>query len=127
MTLGLRIALYRMACLTALIAITYLAVTGDPPAAIEGVNDKSGHLLAFYVLALLTDFSFPYSRYRIHKIVPLVGYGLLLEITQYYLPGRSFSLLDMIADAAGLFLYRLSLPFLRRIPLMRWRWAVIRE
>jgi VanZ family protein len=35
----------------------------------------------------------------------LLGYGLAIEIIQYILPYRSFSLLDLAADAFGLLAY----------------------
>lgn len=117
--------LFRVLLSIALIAVLHLCTTDIQYEGVDGVNDKFGHLITFYVLALLADFSFPASGYRLRKILPLVGYGLLIEIIQYSLPHRSFSLLDLTADTAGLLLYGLSLPLLKHIPLFKWRWAAV--
>jgi len=49
--------------------------------------------------------------------VPLIAYGLFLECAQYYVPGRFFSLWDILADAAGIGLYLLLVPLIT--PLFR--------
>lgn len=105
----------------ALVIITGLAVMPVHPG-LDHVSDKLEHAAAFYVLALLLDFSTPRTAYRLRKALPLMAYGIALEVVQYFLPYREFSLLDMAADAAGLSLYGLSVPWLRRAPLLRRRW-----
>jgi VanZ family protein len=87
------------------------------------INDKVAHFVAFYVCALLLDFSFPDSGFDLKKAVPLILYGLLIEIIQLYLSYRHFSLLDLLADAGGLMVYGLSLPIIKRLPFLKWRWA----
>ena len=86
------------------------------------VNDKLGHALAFYILAVMADFSFPRKGFNLCKIIPLFGYGVLIETIQYFIPFRTFSWLDMVADAAGLLFYGFSLPALKYAPLLRRRW-----
>jgi VanZ family protein len=87
------------------------------------VNDKIGHILAFVILAFLLDFSFPASNFNLSKILPLLAYGMLIEITQYFLPHRMFSLLDMLADGGGLVIYALLIPILRHVPILKLRWS----
>lgn len=113
---------FRLALAAALVVITYLATTQLDYPAIGNINDKVSHILAFYVLALLGDFSFPEHKFDPEKIFLLLAYGLLIEIIQYFLPYRTFSLLDLLADAIGLVLYSLSIPALRGTPLLRRRW-----
>lgn len=103
--------------IVALLLITFLATTPLDYPMREDVNDKVQHLAAFFVLAFLTDFAFPMRPWHWHKAVPLIGYGLGLEIVQYFIPSRFFSLADLGADAIGLFFYTLSLPLLRRLPI----------
>lgn len=86
------------------------------------INDKVGHIVAFLLLAFLADFSFPNEGFGWSKILPLLGYGLLIEIIQYFLPYRLFSLLDLAADATGLVVYAWLLPALRYIPALKSRW-----
>jgi VanZ family protein len=106
----------RVALLVAAMAIGYLATTPLAVPAVEDLNDKLSHILAFFTLALLLDFSFPSSRFGFSKIAALLGYGLLIEVVQYFLPYRTFSLLDWAADGMGVALYGFSLPLLRRGP-----------
>jgi VanZ family protein len=91
-----------------------------------GLNDKATHLAAFFILALLTDFSFPASRFTLLKITGLLLYGGLIETIQYHLPYRTFSLMDLAADGLGIAAYGLSVPLLRRLPILknRWHWTL---
>lgn len=118
------VLVFRTALLTAVATIMYLATTRlDLPVTVD-LNDKMNHILAFYVLALLIDFSFPEGRFDFSKVITLLGYGLLIESVQYLLPYRTFSLFDLSADAIGLLAYKLSLPALKYIPWLRWRWSI---
>ncbi|USF87448.1 VanZ family protein [Candidatus Endoriftia persephone] len=113
LTLGFRAAL-----MLALLAITHLATTSIDYPMVSSVWDKLEHSSAFLCLALLSDFSFPHSRWDRRKWLPLLGYGLLIELIQHFLPDRHFSLLDLGADAIGLLVYPLLLPLLLRLPLL---------
>ncbi|MEC9485943.1 MAG: VanZ family protein [Prosthecochloris sp.] len=68
-------------------------------------GDKLLHVGAFFVLALLADVSFPAARFRYAVIACLVSFGVAIEVQQYMLPWRCFSLLDLAADVAGIGLY----------------------
>lgn len=108
----------------ALILFTYLMLMPVDFAIIEKTNDKIDHILAFYLLALLADFSFADRGFDHYKITPLMAYALLMESIQHYLPHRTFSVFDLVADGAGLLIYRISIPKLRHVPLLRRRWNV---
>lgn len=113
---------FRLALFAAVIAFTHLATTPLNYPAVVNINDKAGHMLTFYVLALLQDFSFPDKRFDFYKALPLLGYGILIEIIQYFLADRTFSLLDLASGVVGLTVYRFSLPGLKYVPLLRRRW-----
>ncbi len=113
---------FRVALVLASLAILYLATTPLHDTVAGDVNDKLSHVLAFFSLALLLDFSFPDSALEWRKILALLAFGLAIEIIQYYLPYRAFSLLDWGADGLGIVLYRIALPVLQRVPLLRRRW-----
>ncbi len=115
------IRLFRLGLVLALLLATWLALTPSAPS-MPGQSDKLGHLLAFLALAFLADFSFPQRGFDAGKFLPLLGYGLVLELLQSTLPHRYASMADLLADAAGLALYALLLPLLRRQPLLRGRW-----
>jgi VanZ family protein len=99
----------------AVVAIFYLATTNGHIPVVEGLSDKTEHILAFYVLGLLVDFSWPMTGFRTPKALSLFGYGLAIEIVQYFLPHRTFSLFDLGADGIGLLLYALSVPLIKNI------------
>jgi VanZ family protein len=114
----------RLGLLAALMAISYLATTGQEFPVVKDISDKASHILAFYVLTLLVDFSFPKKTLGFSKIFALLTYGLLIEIVQSLLPDRTPSLLDLAADGVGIAGYKLSLPLLRHAPLLSRRWRV---
>ena len=115
---------FRLALLAALAVVTLLATTQMNYPVVENMNDKANHILAFYVLGFLADFSFPRKNFGFTKVLPLLGFGLLIEVIQYFLPYRSFSLYDLVADTAGLAVYWASLPALKHLPLLRRRWNI---
>jgi VanZ family protein len=114
----------RLLLIAALVAIFALATTRFSLPVGQDMNDKAGHLLAFFALALLVDFSWPATGFRARKVLSLLGYGLAIEVVQYFLPYRSFSLLDLGADAAGLFLYGMTVPLLKNLFPFKARWEV---
>jgi hypothetical protein len=85
-----RIIVYRIALAAALAGITILATTPLSYPVVSGVNDKFNHVLAFFVLALLADFSFPEKEFAFAMILSLIVYVLSIEIIQYLLPHRKF-------------------------------------
>lgn len=117
-------AWYRLLLVIAMVVISWLATTSRHVPVVEHVNDKINHFTAFFTLALLLDFSFPAAGYGMPKALPLFCYGLLIEVVQYFLPHRTFSLFDLGADAAGLFVYWLMVPVLKHAPVLRERWRI---
>lgn len=85
-------------------------------------GDKALHFLAFATLAGLVDFAFPKIRFGVFKIMVLILYGLAIEIVQSFLPYRTASLFDLMADIVGICAYMISIPLLKRLPLFRYRW-----
>jgi VanZ family protein len=102
----------------ALLVISYLAFTPLHTPVVGDFNDKLTHIVAFVVLAFLVDFSWPQTPWNLFKLVPLFGYGLLIEVVQALMPYRIFSTWDLFADALGLLIYPLLLPLLLRIPVI---------
>ena len=101
-TVGFRIILG-----IALLLTTILAITPQPEAITPVMNDKVAHALAFVILAFLVDASWPALPFDWRKGLPLIGYGILLECLQYFVPSRFFSVADMVADTAGIGIYLL--------------------
>jgi len=85
---------------------------------VEGWNDKGEHILAFAVLAIGYAVFWAPERWRL--IAGLTMYGVLIEIAQSLTPCRQASLLDVLADIAGIVLGLLVVAPLRRL----FRWPV---
>lgn len=89
---------------TAVSAIFYLATTSVDHKVQSTFNDKFNHLIAFGVLSFLCHIAFQ-TQHSIKWAFALFGYGLLIELVQYFLPYREFSLLDLATDLLGIVLY----------------------
>ncbi|MEA3639008.1 MAG: VanZ family protein [Lamprobacter sp.] len=86
------------------LVVAYLAFlpSADP---IGASWDKANHLLAFAVMAWLADLGWPARRQASLRWGLLLGYGLLIETVQHFIPLRHFSLLDWVADGIGILIY----------------------
>jgi len=98
-----------------------LATTQEEFLVIDDTNDKVKHILAFYMLAFLADYSVPKFEFNLSKGLTILGYGLLIEVIQYFLPYREFSLFDLAADGIGIAAYAFSQPALSRLDILRHR------
>lgn len=112
----------RIALVIMLAMILHLATSQQSYPVMADVNDKLNHLLAFGALALLGDFAFPARVFGWKKFLWLLGYGVLIECIQYFLPNREASALDVLADATGLAIYWVFNRYLRFAPLLGRRW-----
>ena len=94
-------------CLVSIALLAFAPLSADPGTG----SDKLNHLLAFGVLAALADGSFPGAGpgQGWGKWASLVGYGLFIEVVQFFLPYRDASGWDLMADGAGIFLYVLGM------------------
>ena len=111
---------FRLAFIASIIGATWLSLTPNPVQV--GPSDKVDHASAYYVLTVFADFAFP-SAGALLKGLSLFGYGVLMEVLQRYVPGRFYELADMAANGAGILLYAVSIPLLKRIPVIRRRWG----
>ena len=68
------------------------------------INDKVAHSVTFLVLAFLYSHTLG-KQYGYQAIFILAAFGFLIEVIQYFLPWRSFSWLDWVADLAGIMAY----------------------
>jgi len=63
--------------------------------------DKLAHCLAYAWLAILPLFAFERMRAAFTGAFLMVPLGIGLEFAQRHVPGRDFSVLDIVADNAG--------------------------
>jgi len=69
------------------------------------VNDKLIHVVVFFGFAVLVDLASSRKPFWLWKGLPLLIYGVGIEVMQYFTPFRSFSIADMVADFVGIFIY----------------------
>ena len=107
----------RLLFFIALFSVTCLAVLPQEQVSLTTGWDKANHALAFLVLLGLLDQAYPQWNLWLQKTLPLIGYGLVIEGLQFFLPDRMFSLLDVAADLVGLGVYLLLRPrLLEKLP-----------
>lgn len=96
--------IFKLALAAALIVISYLVFSQPSyPQTIPNM-DKVGHLLSFFCLSYLTHLAFKPRWYFL--AMTLACYAIFIELVQSYLPYRSASIADLIADMIGvLFFY----------------------
>ncbi|MFH1975369.1 MAG: VanZ family protein [Pseudomonadota bacterium] len=85
-----------------IILVSYLSLTSsiEMPYEFSGA-DKLGHFLAYTWLAALPFLGFARTRAAFTGAFLMVPLGIGLEFAQLHVPGRNFSVADMIADCAG--------------------------
>jgi VanZ family protein len=64
-------------------------------------NDKLLHLICYAVLALPIASAASTWAQNAAGAVVLLAAGLVIEVAQHFVPGRSFCMRDMAANAAG--------------------------
>jgi VanZ family protein len=74
-----------------------------PPKSIEkiGEHDKINHFIAYAVLSLNVGLVVKKLKTYLLCLPLLIGYGILLEYCQGFVPGRQPSLLDALANSIG--------------------------
>jgi VanZ family protein len=100
---------YRLGFVTSILTISFLALI--EPASFSSqslINDKILHFLCFAYLTILCKFARFFDQ-DIWVYVIVLGYGILIEIVQLYIPHRSFEFLDILADLIGIFFASLFL------------------
>ncbi|MCG3169819.1 MAG: hypothetical protein CALGDGBN_01348 [Pseudomonadales bacterium] len=91
----------RVALGIALPLVFVLSLLPDQPGPQFSHGDKLLHALAFCMFALLARGGWP-ERAAARWLWMLLGYGAAIELAQSLLPWRQASLLDWLADAAGI-------------------------
>jgi len=96
---------------TLMVVVLSLLPGNDLPAV--GISDKVEHIIAYAVLALLGGLAFPGATVLL--AVALSALGVVMEICQMIVPGRSAEIGDAVADAIGVGLILVPLAVLRLV------------
>ncbi|MGB7413364.1 MAG: VanZ family protein [Thermosynechococcaceae cyanobacterium] len=99
---------------------THQSLIPKPAEVFQHSPDKFLHVLCWSVLSAALYLAFRYTgRYRT-LLIGLFCYSIILEIAQWWVPGRYLDAGDAIANAAGcLLIYGIT-------KLMEWRWPQLK-
>lgn len=97
--------LYRIGLAVFFLGTIYLMFSQPGQVQLSGLlNDKTAHAITFFILTLLFSRGLP-QYYGPWALVGLAVFGFIIEGIQYFIPWRSFSVADWIADVAGIVMY----------------------
>lgn len=113
------VTLFRIFLTAAVSGILFLATIPLACPIVSDINDKLNHVAAFFVLSFLANFSFPETKNPWFMLFALLGYGVIIELIQFFLPWRMFSLADVAADALGIGFGQIALYFLKKTQMMK--------
>ena len=88
--------------LSMLIGYTVLATAKSDTIVPAGYNDLLLHFVGYLVLFNSGLFAFGRQTSKTGMFILLFAYSLLIELVQFILPYRTFSLMDLLANALGL-------------------------
>lgn len=94
----------RAALAVVLVAITVLSLMPSQAVPAGSGWDKLDHWSAFFTLSLLACHAFPQRPFW-QIALALLGYGIGIEIAQFFTPDRFSEAMDVVADAIGIFIY----------------------
>ena len=95
--------LLRISLVAIIIGIVYLSLT--PSTSVSVGNDKVGHFIAYsslmFNLGLLTLTT---RKQLVFAVIGALAFGALMEFGQSFVPGRTVSGYDMVANTIGVFI-----------------------
>ena len=77
------------------------------------LSDKAHHILAFLVLGILIRLAYAIDYWT--ALLWLLGFGVFIEISQYFVEGRCSEINDILADSIGSFIGLKLSKYLRKI------------
>jgi VanZ family protein len=94
---------WRIVLLVLVAVVSYLAVTPMPPKDLTTGWDRLNHASAFAALALSGCLGYRGRRSTLlWLMLALLAFGGLIEVVQYFVPGRSCEWGDLFADLVGI-------------------------
>ena len=81
---------------------SYMGTADVSGTAVENFNDLLLHSMGYFVAIFSGFLAFHSLKRFFWVVVGLWLFSLFIEIVQYHLPWRSFSLLDLVANSLGL-------------------------
>lgn len=98
---GNKLSFFKATLILVFLGITILSLL-PPRSGVElGKHDKINHFIAYTVLSLNYGLAVRNIKKYLFGLPLLIAYGLLMEFCQGFVPGREQSLLDGLANGAG--------------------------
>lgn len=106
--------------------VIYLANTGQNSVFFQFVasipyGDKLGHFCLFGLLTLATNLAFRFKSFKLFSIELYLGtilvfsFVVIEEFSQYFIPNRSFDLMDLSADFVGIVFFTFVTSYLNKM------------
>lgn len=92
--------LWRWACWGCILVVLVLALMPAVPNMPTTGWDKSNHVLAFAVMAVLANRAYPHRTIAV--LLGLLAFGALIEVLQSFTPDHVADGQDLLADGVGL-------------------------
>lgn len=83
-----------------LLIYTFLSLTSSPGEHVPVYNDKLMHFMGYLLAGISITFALP-GRPVWQRWLLLVAYSTSIEVAQHFLPPRTFSWLDILANVTG--------------------------
>jgi len=96
-----------------IVAYTAAILPQDFAPQITGFSDKVHHVFAFVVLGVLLRLGYDIKYW--YALLVLVGFGVFIEVSQYFTPTRFADIKDVIADLIGAFIGLKIYKYLRKV------------
>lgn len=84
-----------------IVVVSWLAWSPAPPPEATSGWDKLDHFAAFGALAFVAVLGFGWHA-RLRIALALLGYGVLIEFVQAFIPTRTAEAMDVLADGVGI-------------------------
>lgn len=99
---GVRVALTRAAFWIPLALCAAAALTANPSGAVASLSGDTAHSIAFAYLAAALFAAHFRAGPTLGVVLWLLAFGVLIEVGQTFIDGRSGELLDVAVDAFGI-------------------------
>ena len=108
--------------------VIYLANTGQNSVFFQLVagipyGDKLGHFCLFGLLTLASNLAFRFKSFSLYSMEVFLGtilvfsFVVIEEFSQYFIPNRSFDLIDLSADFIGIAFFTVVTSYLNKMTL----------
>ena len=72
------------------------------------LNDKIEHGAVFFILSLFLNRASDTKKHRLRNIILLSAFGIVIELIQHFIPHRSTSINDALANIVGILVFQLA-------------------